>query len=142
MITVSGAWRSPAGRSTPQRAIIAVGIGLRPGTGATAVRALLEQVAATHGLGLGSAVVATLDRRVDEPGLRAAVAPRVPRGYPAAALAAVPVPNPSPRVAAATGTPGVAEAAALLAAGPCAELLVPRTTGDGVTVAVAARRRR
>lgn len=117
--------------------MIAVGVGVRPGTPAGAVRELLERVARGNRLDLGEVVVATLDRRAGEPGLLDAVAPRVPRGYPAEALAAAPVPHPSGRVAAATGTPSVAEAAALLAAGPGAVLVVPKTTGDGVTVAVA-----
>ncbi|MEJ8279830.1 cobalamin biosynthesis protein [Pseudonocardia spirodelae] len=123
------------GAAAPRPAL-AVGVGLRPGTPAAAVRALLDRVAAAHGLDLAGAVVATLDRRAAEPGLCDAVAPAVPHGYPAAALAAVAVPGPSARVAAATGTPSVAEAAALLAAGPGARLLVTRTVGDGVTLAV------
>lgn len=135
--------RRPLGeRPVPQPVITAVGVGVRPGTAARAVREVLDRVAAAHsagpgGVDLAGAVVATLDRRADEPGLCDAVAPRVPRGYPADALARVTVPYPSGRVAAATGTPSVAEAAALLAAGPGATLVVPKTTGDGVTVAVA-----
>ncbi|OLM19530.1 Cobalamin biosynthesis protein CbiG / Cobalt-precorrin-3b C17-methyltransferase [Pseudonocardia sp. Ae707_Ps1] len=118
---------------------LVVGIGARPGCSEDAVRRLLDRVAVAHGLDLASADVATLDRRVGEPGLRAAVAPRVPRGFTATELAGVAVPHPSERVAATTGTPGVAEAAALLAAGPGAELVVPKTTGTGVTAAVARR---
>ncbi|MFP5020620.1 cobalamin biosynthesis protein [Pseudonocardia phyllosphaerae] len=120
---------------------LVVGIGLRPGTPEAAVRELLHRVATEHGLELDTAVVATLGRRADEPGLRAAVAPRAPVGYPAEALAAVPVPSPDGRVGAAVGTASVAEAAALLTAGPGATLLVPKTRGDGVTVAVARARR-
>jgi cobalt-precorrin 5A hydrolase/precorrin-3B C17-methyltransferase len=44
-------------------------------------------------------------------------------------------------VAAAVGTPSVAEAAALLAAGPAADLIVAKTTSAHATVAVARRRR-
>lgn len=132
--------RGAADASVPAR--VAIGIGLRPGTPERAVRELLDRVAAGPGPDLGSAVVATLDRRMTEPGLLAAVAPRVPLGFTPDELAAIAVPNPSERVAAATGAPGVAEAAALLAAGPGAELVVPKTTGDGVTVAVARRRSR
>ncbi|GAA4991214.1 cobalamin biosynthesis protein [Pseudonocardia tropica] len=119
--------------------MITVGVGLRPGSTEAAVRALLDRVAAAHGLELGDAVVATLDRRASEPGLRAAVAPREPHGFAAAALAAVAVPRPGTRVAAAVGTPSVAEAAALLAAGNGAHLIVGKTAAQGVTVAVAAR---
>ncbi|OSY37884.1 cobalt-precorrin 5A hydrolase [Pseudonocardia autotrophica] len=110
---------------------------MRPGVSAAALRALLRRVADEHGLDLDHAVVATLDRRTSEPGLLQAVAPRTPRGYPAEQLAAVVVPTPSDRVAAATGTPAVAEAAALLAAGPGAVLVVPKTAASGATVAVA-----
>ncbi|MCZ1010603.1 cobalamin biosynthesis protein [Streptomyces lydicus] len=62
--------------------------------------------------------------KADEPGLtRAARELGVPlRSFPAAALAAVPVPEPSAAAAAAARTPSVAEAAALLAAGPGAVL--------------------
>jgi cobalamin biosynthesis protein CbiG len=55
-------------------------------------------------------------------------------GHPAAELARVPVPTVSARVAAAVGTPSVAEAAALLGGGT---LVVGRTVHGRVTVAVA-----
>ncbi|MFP5070385.1 cobalamin biosynthesis protein [Pseudonocardia nantongensis] len=140
MIDGSGAERSVGERHAP-RPSITVGIGLRPGIGAEPVRTLLDRVAATHGLDLTRATFATLDVRAAEPGLLDALAPAVPCGFTAPALAGVAVPHPSARVAAATGTPGVAEAAALLAAGPGAMLIVPKTAGDGVTVAVARRAR-
>jgi cobalamin biosynthesis protein CbiG len=59
------------------------------------------------------------------------------RGYRAAALAGQAVPHPSGPVAAAVGTASVAEAAALLAAGPGAALVLPKTVHGGVTVAIA-----
>ncbi|MEU2114109.1 Rv2231c family pyridoxal phosphate-dependent protein CobC [Streptomyces sp. NPDC016459] len=63
--------------------------------------------------------LATLDARTAEPGLAGAAALLgVPvRGFAAQELAVVPVPHPSTRPLAATGTASVAEAAALLAAG-------------------------
>ncbi|GAA2601427.1 hypothetical protein Stube_53430 [Streptomyces tubercidicus] len=69
--------------------------------------------------------LATVAAKAAEPGLLGAARQLgVPlRSFPAAALAAVPVPGPSASVAAAVGTPSVAEAAALLAAGPGAELV-------------------
>lgn len=136
MITDSGAERPRGGAPAPQP-VITVGVGMRPGVAAAEVQGLLRRVAAEHGLELGPAVVATLDRRAAEPGLLQAVAPRIPRGFTAEQLGRVPVPTPSDQVATATGTPAVAEAAALLAAGPGAVLLVPKTAGQGVTVAVA-----
>ena len=83
--------------------------------------------------------VATIEVRVDEPGLVAFAAERgwALMGFPAAALAAVAVPNPSDTVRAALGTPSVAEAAALLAAGPGGRLLVPKYPTRSVTVAIA-----
>jgi histidinol-phosphate aminotransferase len=80
--------------------------------------------------------LATLDARAAEPGLVAAAAARgwPLTGHPAAVLAGVAVPSPSDRVAAAVGTPSVAEAAALLGG---ARLLVGKTVHGRVTVAVA-----
>ena len=110
-----------------------VGIGARPGVTAAEVLAAVDAVlpAGAHGVRL-----ATLDARSVEPGLVAAAAARgwPLTGHPATALAAVPVPSPSARVAAAVGTPSVAEAAALMDGGT---LLVGRTAVGRVTVAVA-----
>jgi cobalamin biosynthesis protein CbiG len=119
--------------------VIVVGVGARPGVGAAEVLAAVDAVlAAVDGppAGAGGVRLATLDARAAEPGLRAAAAARgwSVAGHPAAALAAVPVPAPSARVAAAVGTPSVAEAAALLGGGT---LLVGRTVVGRVTVAVA-----
>jgi len=59
--------------------------------------------------------------------------------YPAADLSAVDgVVSPSDYVQQVTGTPNVCEAAALLAAGPGAVLLVPKTVASGLTLAIAA----
>jgi cobalt-precorrin 5A hydrolase len=121
----------------------AVGIGARSGVRTTAVRALLEQVLAGHGLDPSGAVFATVTARADEPGLREALGPGVEVVvWRAEELAAEPVPHPSGRVAGAVGTPSVAEAAALrtartLSGATGAGLVVPKTVGDGVTVAVA-----
>jgi len=62
--------------------------------------------------------------------------------YPAETLSTVAVPNPSPVVQRETGTPSVAEAAALHAAtemaqGRAVELVVPKAKSDNVTVAAA-----
>jgi cobalt-precorrin 5A hydrolase/precorrin-3B C17-methyltransferase len=81
--------------------------------------------------------VATVDRRLDHPALAGAL-PGVRRvGLPADLLAAVDVPTPSEVVDAAVGTPSVAEAAALLAAGPGARLVVDKRRGPTATAAVA-----
>ena len=119
---------------------VAVGVGARRGTDAAAVRAAVDAV--LTGAGIDSAevaVLATVDRRADEPGLREAAAARGWRlaALPASELARRDVPNPSAAVAAAVGTPSVAEAAALCAAGPHSRLLVGKTVFATVTVAVA-----
>ena len=61
------------------------------------------------------------------------------RLFGADTLRKVPVPTPSGTVRAAVGTPSVAEAAALLAAGPGAELVVTKRTSAHAAVAVARR---
>jgi cobalamin biosynthesis protein CbiG len=113
---------------------VTVGVGAVRGVSAEEVLAAVDAVLPA---GARVARLATLDARAAEPGLRAAAAARGwPRtGHPAAELAAVAVPSPSARVAAAVGTPSVAEAAALLHG---AELVVVRTPHGRVTVAVAA----
>jgi cobalt-precorrin 5A hydrolase len=91
--------------------------------------------------GVGSAAVgalATVDRRAAEDGVRAVAARRgwALIAFTAGQLAAQPVPHPSAATAARVGTASVAEAAALLAAGPQAELIVPKRVYPCVTVAV------
>ncbi|WP_241833133.1 cobalamin biosynthesis protein [Streptomyces caatingaensis] len=117
------------------------GVGARPGVPADEVLALVSRAIPPDGR---LVVLATLDSRAAEPGLiTAARSLRVPLlAYSAAELSSVPVPSPSARVHAATGTAGVAEAAAVRGAGVGAVLVVPKTVGDGrrVTCAVAARR--
>jgi cobalt-precorrin 5A hydrolase len=121
--------------------MIAVGLGARSG-----VPLIGPVLAALASAGLETTeigVLATLDRRAAEERVRALAAAYGWRltGYPADVLAAQPVPNPG-RAAAAVGTPSVAEAAALLAAGPGAVLILPKRARDGVTVAIAASRER
>ncbi len=104
----------------PQHMRVALGIGCDRGTPATTLaRAVLE---ALHACGTHLsqvAAVASIDLKADEPGLRELAQERgwQIHFYPAAALAVVPVPNPSETVRRYTGTPSVSEAAALLAAG-------------------------
>lgn len=115
---------------------LAVGLGLRPDRPAEHILAALS----TALPGACIACLTTIDRRAAEPGLRrAAEILAVPlHGFTAAQLATVQVPNPSGRVTAALGIPGVAEAAALLAgAGP---VLIPRRVVSGVVIAATAAR--
>jgi cobalt-precorrin 5A hydrolase/precorrin-3B C17-methyltransferase len=81
-------------------------------------------------------IVATVDRRRDH--LRHLGLPVV--AFSPDALADIDVPNPSGEVRAAVGPASVAEAAALLAGGPDAELVTPKRKSAVATVAVARRR--
>ena len=95
---------------------LAVGVGASRGVTAAEVLSLIDAVLAEAGLSpLSVAALATVDAKADEPGITEAAAgrgwPLV--SYPAAVLAAVPVPNPSAAARAAVGTASVAEAAAL-----------------------------
>lgn len=121
------------GSAGPPRDGLAVGLGLRPCPSAERILEALAEVLP----GQRIACLATLDRRAAEPGpRRAAAALGVPlHGCSPDRLAGVRVPNPSPRVAAAVGIPGVAEAAALLVGG--GPLVVPRRVVAGVVVAAA-----
>jgi len=89
------------------------------------------------------AAIATVDLKASEPAVVAlAESLGVPLvTFPAAVLANRPVPNPSPVVERSVGTPSVAEAAALVGAGPAAFLLSEKAvsqTGDS-TLALARR---
>ncbi|MEV3962327.1 cobalamin biosynthesis protein [Nocardia sp. NPDC050193] len=131
---MTGGDRRSAADAEPYRGEIAVGLGLRPDLSAERILAALAQAFP----GQRIACLATLDRRAGEPGPRdAAAVLGVPLyGYSVERLGRMPVPNPSERVAAALGIPGVAEAAALLAGtGP---VLVPRQVVGGVVVAATA----
>ncbi|MCZ2803843.1 Rv2231c family pyridoxal phosphate-dependent protein CobC [Modestobacter sp. VKM Ac-2983] len=110
-----------------------VGVGVSTGATAEEVLAAVDAVLPAPE---GPVRLATLDVRAAEPGVREAAARRgwLLTGHPAAALAAVPVPTPSARVAAAVGTASVAEAAALLGGG---RLVVSKRVHGRVTVAVA-----
>ncbi|MFM8935442.1 MAG: precorrin-3B C(17)-methyltransferase [Vulcanococcus sp.] len=88
-------------------------------------RAVGEALAALQLAPAAVAGLASATRKADEPALLA-LAERQDwplRCFSSDQLAAVPVPNPSAVVAAELGTASVAEAAALLAAGPAARLL-------------------
>ncbi|WP_445330583.1 cobalamin biosynthesis protein [Streptomyces sp. GSL17-111] len=130
---------------------VTVGLGARRGATVEEVLAVVAAALSRAGVPAGAVEhLATVEAKASEPGLVAAAGRLgVPlRGHSAAALAQVPVPNPSALPAAAVGTPAVAEAAALLGAGPGAELLVaklrsaPLAGGSRVTCAVAGRRAR
>ena len=119
---------------------LVVGVGASTGAPPDEVAGLLEAALAEAGLARESvAEVATIDRRADDPAVTALGLPV--RAYPAQRLAVQSVPHPSAVVDAAVGTPSVAEAAALLAAGPGGELVVPKRGGRHATLALARRAR-
>ncbi|WP_184943202.1 Rv2231c family pyridoxal phosphate-dependent protein CobC [Kitasatospora kifunensis] len=116
---------------------VVVGVGASTGVAEGEVLALIAEALAAAGVPAAAVRrLATVEQRHAEPGLLGAArvlgVPLV--GHPAAELGAVAVPNPSTRVLAATGTPSVAEAAALLGGG---ELLVGKRKSGRSTVAVA-----
>jgi cobalt-precorrin 5A hydrolase len=127
------------GRAAPGRALV-VGVGARPGTSANRLGAAVRRALAEIGADRGEVrVLATIDRRAGEAGVRELAAAEGWRltSFAAAELAGHDVPHRSARVAAAVGTGSVAEAAALAAGGPGAELLLSKRVFAGVVVAVA-----
>jgi 5,6-dimethylbenzimidazole synthase len=112
---------------------LVVGVGLRPGTSYDELRELVAGV--LDGFEAAEiSVVATLDRKTAEPAVQelARELGAQVSGFAADVLAAQPVPA-SGRVAEATGTGSVAEAA-VLAAG--ATIVVPKRTSPGATAAL------
>ncbi|MFI9271761.1 Rv2231c family pyridoxal phosphate-dependent protein CobC [Kitasatospora sp. NPDC052896] len=117
---------------------VVVGVGASGGVGADELLALISAALEEARLPLSAiAQLATVEARLDEPGLVAAArslaVPLV--GHPAAALAEVAVPHPSTAVLAATGTASVAEAAALLGG---RRLVLPKRKSARATVALGA----
>ena len=109
-----------------------LGLGCERGTSLSLIERLIAQQLDHLQLAPEAiAGMASIDRKADEPALLQLAQAR---GWPqrwltAQALEAVGVPNPSAAVAAEMGTASVAEAAALLAAGPGARLLLEKTIG-------------
>jgi cobalt-precorrin 5A hydrolase len=121
---------------------VAVGLGCRPGATAQTLRAAVDAVLTEASLTAADVtVLATVDRRARTPAVRDLAADRGWRlvAWSAAELARQSVPHPSETVAAAVGTASVAEAAALRAAGPGADLIAPKRAFPEVTVAIAQR---
>ncbi len=117
---------------------LVVGVGASSGAAAHAAADLLAHTLLSAGLSRDSvALVATVDRRAEDRIITVLGLPV--QSFPAHELATVEVPNPSLAVSTAIGTASVAEAAALLAAGPGSELVVPKRKGAVATVAIARR---
>jgi cobalt-precorrin 5A hydrolase/precorrin-3B C17-methyltransferase len=115
---------------------LVVGVGCSRGAGVGEILALIRSSLAEAGLAIKSiASLASIEAKSEEWGLLAAAEELgVPlRFYNAEALSAVEVPNPSPVVESAVGTPSVAEAS-VLASG--AGLLVEKQKSENATFAV------
>jgi cobalt-precorrin 5A hydrolase/precorrin-3B C17-methyltransferase len=121
---------------------LALGIGCERDTGTEEIAALVEATLAAAGLARESvAVVASLELKMDEPAVHA-LAARL--GVPARFFAAATLEAETPRLATPSdyvyrtvGCHGVAEGAALAAAGPNGELIVPKRTSAHATCAIA-----
>lgn len=125
--------------TVPRRMVL--GVGVEAGTPVEHLRDTVRDALDELGADPDEiAVVATIVTRADEPAIRIVADDRPVRLYPAAALDAVPVPNPSAVVRRLTGTASVAEAAAILGAreeGGAGLLVLAKRRGVGVTVALA-----
>jgi cobalt-precorrin 5A hydrolase/precorrin-3B C17-methyltransferase len=121
---------------------LALGVGAERGAPEAALRELVETVCAESGLALASVgIVASIDLKAAEPAVHSVARSlgTTARFFPAERLAEE-MPRLTVRSEAVwreTGTWGVAEAAALAAAGPGGRLLVPKRKGERVTCAVA-----
>lgn len=128
--------------SASMQPVLAAGLGLRPGTGEEAIRACLDLALRRCDLAAEAVgVLATAASRAGEPGL-AALAARLGLpllAIPDGALAGMDAgcATRSTRIVALYGVGSVAEAAALAAAGPGAELILPRIALGRVTCALA-----
>jgi cobalt-precorrin 5A hydrolase/precorrin-3B C17-methyltransferase len=126
--------------------VLWVGVGCERGTSEAAIEQAISGVFQAEHLAQGAiAGIASIDLKADEIGLLAACQSRnlSLQTFTAEQLKAIAVPNPSAAVEQEVGTPSVAEAAALLAAGEGGALLAPKQIykpegqAGAVTVAVA-----
>ncbi len=139
VITDRAAAAGPAQVIYRPRSLV-LGAGASRGVTAAEMGDLMDEALAGAGLSAASVrQVATVDLKEGEQGLLAAARERgwEVTGFTPGELAAVAVPNPSEAVRAATGTPSVAEAAAMLAAGRGAVLAAAKRKSARATVAIA-----
>lgn len=131
--------------STPGHACLVLGVGLRAHATAAALRGLWQQARALLPAPVdGFCALAVLEGKEQHPALAGWLgpAPAPVLAVPLEALRQQPVATQSPRLQARYGTGSVAEAAALAAAGPQAQLLLPRrVAADGSATLAVARRR-
>ncbi|TQC50968.1 cobalamin biosynthesis protein [Rhodococcus sp. WS4] len=119
---------------------VCVGVGFRAAARSEDILAAVRQLLASANPGAVTTLhcLNTLDRKAGESALLDAASELgVPvHGFAAGDLAAVDVANPSDRVRWATGSPSVAEAAAVLGAGG-GPLILTKWSANGVVVAAA-----
>lgn len=128
---------------SPQRLVfhpqtLTIGVGCERGAGRAELRDLVYDTMEQHGLSWRSvAGIASIDAKEDEEAIRAIMDDV--RFFTAGELKAQSnrIKNPSVVVELEVGTPSVAEAAALAAAGAHSELIVPKTKSKHCTVAIA-----
>jgi cobalt-precorrin 5A hydrolase / precorrin-3B C17-methyltransferase len=127
---------------------VVLGVGASTGADPDRLWRLASNALARAGLATACVrAVATIDRKMHEPAIveLARLMGAELSGFDAPTLAEAAttrrVPNPSQAVQTAVGTPSVAEAAALLAAGPGSVLSLGKQVGPDSTVAVARRAR-
>jgi cobalt-precorrin 5A hydrolase/precorrin-3B C17-methyltransferase len=121
---------------------LALGVGCERDAAAAALQNLVTATLAHHGISASDiAVIASLDTKAGEDAVRAlGSALNIElRFFTAEALLAETerLDNPSDAVFRAVGCYGVAEGAALAAAGARSKLIVAKQSGDGVTCAIA-----
>ncbi len=121
----------------------AAGVGARRGVAAEVIVDLVSSIAKTHGVPLPEVTLCTLESKADEAGLHEAAATLgvdlvfLPLDALKARKGAAP--THSPRVQAMFGVGSVAEAAALVGAGPGSRLLAPRVATPYAACALAIR---
>ena len=116
---------------------LTIGVGCERGTSPQEVSDLIESALKASNLSIQSvAGFASIDLKEDEPAIDALCNVRFFSAEELNALAPK-LKTPSDYVMAEVGTPGVAEAAALAAAGPDAELIVAKTKSKRATCAIA-----
>lgn len=137
---VPGEVRRKAVLYRPQSLV--VGVGCNRGTSAEEIAAAVADTLAEYGLSPQAVRNwASIDAKADEPGLLAAAGQGLTiQFFGKEELNSIAVPNPSAAPMQYVGAQGVAEPAALLSAGPGAELIVPKQKRGNCTVAVARRR--
>ncbi len=117
--------------------ILTVGIGCERGTDIKEIRTLIKSTFAEHNLSLASiSNYTSIDLKQDEPAISCLYNVTFFNAEELNAQSAK-LKNPSDYVKAEVGTPSVAEASALAAAGPDAELLVEKTKSRKTTIAIA-----